>query len=259
MSDLEFDKVIIFIESLKADYKNDVLTSYKHVINAIDNDSDFIMTTSFLNLSMDLILKKKYRILIQLDVSDDEIKNIYKYESLGFKSAFEIKLNSKYGEDNTFTENNDLIKLYTSGILHKNLNRYEYQECNYHKFTDKNIKRTYNIMMRTPVNSEYRRESIRYQLSLTGLVEFPYLPSVQMTGGFVPLLLEWYRNSESKNRNVKKKELLDYVNEYYNCIPEYLEKEFLYCSDTEELRIKHFPFIYHLVMSYQNSKRIDDI
>ena len=73
MSDLEFDKVIIFIESLKADYKNDVLTSYKHVINAIDNDSDFIMTTSFLNLSMDLILKKKYRILIQLDVSDDEI------------------------------------------------------------------------------------------------------------------------------------------------------------------------------------------
>jgi hypothetical protein len=259
MSDLEFDKVIIFIESLKTDYKNDVLTGYKDVINAIDNDSDFIMTTSFLNLSMDLILKKKYRILIQLNVSDDEIKNIYTYESLGFKSAFEIKLNSKYGEDNTFTENDDLIKLYTSGILHKNLNRYEYQECNYHKFTDKNIKRTYNIMMRTPVNSEYRRESIRYQLSLTGLVEFPYLPSVQMTGGFVPLLLEWYRNSESKNRNVKKKELLEYVNEYYNCIPEYLEKEFLYCSDTEELRIKHFPFIYHLVMSYQNSKRIDDI
>ena len=145
MSDLEFDKVIIFIESLHTDYKNDVLTGYKDVINAIDNDSDFIMTTSFLNLSMDLILKKKYRILIQLDVSDDEIKNIYKYESLGFKSAFEIKLNSKYGEDNTFTENDDLIKLYTSGILHKNLNRYEYQECNYHKFTDKNIKRTYNV------------------------------------------------------------------------------------------------------------------
>ena len=126
-------------------------------------------------------------------------------------------------------------------------------------FTDKNIKRTYNIRKINPVNSEYRRESIRYQLPLYGLIEFPYLPSVQMTDGFVPLLLEWYRNSESKNRNVKKKELLDYVNEYYNCIPEYLEKEFLYCSDTEELRIKHFPFIYHLVMSYQNSKRIDDI
>ena len=32
MHDLEFDKVIIFIESLKADYKNDVLLSINNII-----------------------------------------------------------------------------------------------------------------------------------------------------------------------------------------------------------------------------------
>ena len=59
MSDLEFDKVIIFIESLHTDYKNDVLTGYKDVINAkekITESLNEMYTGVLVNLLNDIFI-----------------------------------------------------------------------------------------------------------------------------------------------------------------------------------------------------------
>ena len=129
------DKFIVFVESLKNHYKNDVITNYKDVIKAIENDSGFILTSSFLNLTIDLITKKNYRVLIELDVSRDDYEHIYNYETLGIYQVFEIKLNSRYG-NNTFTESDNLLELYLSNVFYENLNKFEHQEYSYYKFMD---------------------------------------------------------------------------------------------------------------------------
>ena len=249
------DKFIVFVESLKNHYKNDVITNYKDVIKAIENDSGFILTSSFLNLTIDLITKKNYRVLIELDVSRDDYEHIYNYETLGIYQVFEIKLNSRYG-NNTFTESDNLLELYLSNVFYENLNKFEHQEYSYYKFMDnidvldRNL--TFSIRRNDINNTTLRRESLIYQLQDNGLIEFPYLPSNQMLDRFVPLFLKWYRNSDETVRNIKKKTLMDYIIGYYGEVPEYLEKELLYCSYTEERCIKNFQFLYQLIVNYQN-------
>lgn len=89
-------------------------------------------------------------------------------------------------------------------------------------------------------------ESMNYSITESNKLEceISFIPSNQQLSGFVPKVLEWYRNSSVENH----KTFEEYLKEYFkNDIPEYLLDEIKYFSDTEEKAIEYFPYIYQKV------------
>lgn len=246
MSCMSSQKYIVFLENITNVKKQDLLYIHEDVMDAVSNGKKLIKTCSFISLDFELVTKYGYTIIIDFNISDKEKNSLYDYEKIGIMSAVKFEIGSEYPEGK-FDGSENLQELYKSGKLKKYVNQYKFQNYSYTKLLNINYNNLPDFIETSPTYT-FRRseffssEALTYQMK-NEYIEISKKPSNKSIGGFIPHLLKWYRESSLENH----KELIEYVNDYYGCIPHFLKDEFYLVSTTEDLRIKYFSHIYQLI------------